>query len=107
MFKFRNVLLMSFLALAVGCGGPPQLGPDREAFKAVDALYTAVSLRDAGLVAGCAGEFRRLREAGQLPVAAARELEMIVDQTGQGDWETARERLGHFMKGQRRRKPGA
>src|SRR5215510_11903124 len=45
--------LVALFLLAGGCGGPPQIGPDEEAFKAVDALYTAVTSRSPKLLDQC------------------------------------------------------
>ena len=52
------------LAVAVGGCGPPEMGPDPEAFRAVDALYTAVSLRDPALLDQCAGSLAELHASG-------------------------------------------
>jgi hypothetical protein len=99
----RLALLGGCLALCPsGCGRPAQIGPDAATFKAVDALYTAVSLRDPGLVARCDAELKALRAADKLPDAAAKSLDAIIAEAGQGRWEPAIDRLGRFMEGQRR-----
>lgn len=87
--------------LLAGCGSP-QMGADREAFKAVDALYTAVSLRDNKLVDQCAGQLRELRTAGKLPDDAAAALDSIIDEAKAGRWEPSQLRLASFMEAQRR-----
>src|SRR5260370_42065447 len=96
-------LTAALLALVpVGCGGPPQIGADKETFKAVDALYTAVGLRDARLVDQCQEKLKTLRGAGKIPEDAARALESIIVEAKGGKWEPAQERLSKFMEGQRR-----
>ncbi|WP_435009394.1 hypothetical protein P12x_000647 [Tundrisphaera lichenicola] len=85
-----------------GCWGPPQIGVDREAFQTVDALYTAVSLRDPRLVEDCRGRLVKLREADKLPEPASKDLEAIIEETRGGEWEPAQLRLSRFMEGQRR-----
>lgn len=91
------------LALAfLGCGRPPQIGEDRDTFKAVDALYTAVSLRDLKLVDLCDGKLRTLQSKGEGSEAVRGELGAIIAKAKEGKWEVAQTRLGDFMRGQRR-----
>jgi len=85
-----------------GCGRPAQIGADKDSFKAVDALYTAVSLRDPKLVDRCEKTIKDLRGTGKMPEAASRSLEAIIAEARGGDWVPAQERLGKFMEGQRR-----
>lgn len=92
-----------FLALAIGgCGGPPQIGGDDKSFKTVDALYTAVSLREVKLVDQCEGTLKDLREAGSLGEDASKALQSIIVEAKGGAWEDAQSRLARFMEGQRR-----
>lgn len=85
-----------------GCGRPPQIGADKETFKAVDALYTAVSLRDPKLLDGCEKTLSDLKSHGKLPESAGASLDAIIAEARGGKWEDAQGRLGHFMRGQRR-----
>jgi hypothetical protein len=100
----RAVVVAAFLSLWIpgGCGRPPQIGDDEGAFKAVDALYTAVSARDLTLVERCAASLRDLHAAGKLPEPASTALAAIAEEARQGDWDEARDRLNRFMRGQRR-----
>lgn len=96
-------LSIFLLALAVaGCGRPAQIGADPEVFKTVDALYTAVSLRDPGLVDPCLATLKGLHEAGKLPGDAFSVLEEMIEEARGGAWEDVQTRLGRFMQGQRR-----
>ena len=89
------------LGMVVGCGSP-QIGTDPAAFKTVDALYTAVSLRDPGQVERCEQDLGRLHESGGLPDPAHRMLTTIVARTRRDDgWERARRDLRDFMRAQR------
>ncbi|QEH36046.1 hypothetical protein OJF2_46040 [Aquisphaera giovannonii] len=97
----RAASAVALCAAIAGCG-PAQIGPDRDTFKAVDALYTAVSLRDAKLVDGCAGRLQELRAAEKLPEAPFRSLVAMIDEAKAGGWERAQERLASFMEAQRR-----
>jgi hypothetical protein len=90
------------LVLALGGCGQPQIGADKEAFKTVDALYTAVSLREPKLVDGCEQRLKSLREEGKLPEAASNALVSIIAETRDGKWEPAFDHLSVFMQGQRR-----
>jgi hypothetical protein len=89
------------LALA-GCGGPAQIGGDPEAFKTVDALYTAVSLREPDHVDRCMAKLASLREAGKLESGPLEALEGIAAEAKSGSWEPAQSRLARFMRGQTR-----
>jgi hypothetical protein len=97
-----TVLLAALLsATAPGCG-PPQVGADRESFEAVDALYTAVGLRDARLVADSERRLQALRDSGRLPEKAHRALAGIIATARAGEWEPSIDRLNTFMSGQTR-----
>ena len=95
-------VLAGLLAVGLGGCGPPQIGADRDSFKAVDALYTAVSLRDPRLLDQCAKTLQDLQAKGKLPPAAGESLEAHVAEARTGRWESAQSRLGDFMRGQRR-----
>jgi hypothetical protein len=103
MYRVSAGLTGALIALViVGCGGQAQIGADKDTFKAVDALYTAVGLRDGKLVDQCQENLKALRGAGKIPEAASRSLESIMAEAKEGKWEPAQERLTKFMEGQRR-----
>ena len=77
------------------------MGPDREVFHTVDALYTGVSLRDSNQVDRCASTLETLKQAGKLPAPAGKTLARIIDQARDGDWEDSQSRLRKFMLAQR------
>lgn len=85
-----------------GCWGEHQIGASREAFKAVDALYTAVGLRDPKLLGRCEEKLGALGASKELPAEAAESLNSIIADAKAGSWEPAQERLSRFMEGQRR-----
>ena len=93
--------LAAALTLLPGCR-PASIGPDRDVFRAVDSLYTAVSLRDPKLVARCDADLKALRAAGKLPDAAAQTLDGFIARAGKGEWEPAIDGLAQFIEGQRR-----
>lgn len=98
-----KIALAGLLAVtAPGCWGPPQVGPDRETFETVDALYTACGLRDAKLVADTERRLQTLRDSGRLPEKAHQALTAIIATARAGEWEAAIDRLGRFMEGQSR-----
>ena len=94
-------LVLLPLALAAGCGRPPQLGADPAALRAVDALYTAIGLRDPALVDRSASALSRLQGEGKLTPAAGAALDRIIAEGKGGAWESAQGRLSGFMEGQR------
>lgn len=81
---------------------PPQMGADAEVFRAVDALYTAVTARDERLLGQCEKRLNGLRHAGKLPSAAGDHLAGIIAMARQGSWQPAAEQLYRFMSAQRR-----
>src|SRR5215467_10557892 len=83
-------------------GRPPQMGTDEEAFKAVDALFTAVTARDEQLLGRCAQRLRACTDAGRLPADASDYLDGVIGTARSGRWEAAAERLYDFMRAQRR-----
>jgi hypothetical protein len=85
-----------------GCWGPPQIGEDRDTFKAVDALYTAVSLRDPNLLGQCETKLKELRGSSKTSDSAFSFLDTIIAESKGGKWEGAQERLSQFMEGQYR-----
>jgi hypothetical protein len=89
------------LLVLAGCG-TSQIGPDPQAFKAVDALYTAVSLREPARVESCQAKLRALHEAGKLPNAAYKDIESIVEEARGGSWDSAITKLARFLEGQHR-----
>jgi hypothetical protein len=97
--------LAAVAALVVGyfgCRKPPQLGPDEQAFREVDALFTAVTARRPELVEQCERRLADLHTGGKVPDGAMAELEVVIDRARCGKWETAAERLYDFMRGQER-----
>jgi hypothetical protein len=109
----RSVMNVLIAAGVAGLGGlliywflggakPPQMGPDEEVFKTVDALFTAVTARDEVLLLQCEGRLQNHKDAGKLPVAASDHLDAIIQSARAGSWETAAQRLYDFMRAQRR-----
>ena len=99
--RFALVLTLGMAAALSGCR-PAQIGVDPDAFKAVDALYTAVSLRAPKLVAQCDANLQTLHTAGKIPDAAASTLDALIARANKGEWEPAIDGLAQFMAGQRR-----
>ncbi len=93
-----------FLLLALtGCGQTPQIGTDPSVFKAVDALYTAVSMRESTLLDRCNQTLQQLKTEGKLSERAWKSLGEIEDLARAGQWKVAQTQLADFMRGQRPR----
>lgn len=80
----------------------PQLSGDEDAFRSVDALFTAVTAHNQQLVTECAERLAALQRQGKLPAESAGYLDSIVAQARDGRWQTSSERLYEFMLAQRR-----
>jgi hypothetical protein len=80
---------------------PPQLKVDEQIFNTVDALFTALTSRDASRLADCERRLKAYHEAGRLSDAAALSLDAVIEQAQAGQWEPAARRLYDFMLGQR------
>ena len=98
-----RVIATCLVFVAIGCG-TPQLGPDEESYKTVDALYTAVTGRRADLVTACESRLRERHDVGKLPDPVWKELSTIIGKSRDGNWEAACERLNDFMKRQQMQK---
>lgn len=94
--------LISLVLVLLGCGGPPHMGLDREVFSTVDALYTAVGIKDMNQVERCEKTLRELHAAGKLPQDAWQALSGIIGRARDGSWDSAAGELRWFMKGQKR-----
>lgn len=88
----------------VGCGSPTQVVQDPDAFKAVDALWTAVGAQRVDLIEQVDKQLDQLAVAGKLPAEGRKELKMISDTARKGQWESAARTLKWFIQGQRRAK---
>ena len=81
---------------------PPQMGTDEDAFKTVDALYTAVRMKDDGKLTQCESRLHAYRDAGKLTEPSAKFLDGVIATARGGNWQSATERLYDFMLAQRR-----
>lgn len=99
--RFRMMTAVLATVLISGCG-EAQMGADPETFKAVDALYTAVSLREPARVDQCLATLKSLKEAGKVDPSALEVLDGICAEGKSGSWESAQSQLARFMRGQTR-----
>jgi len=81
---------------------PPQIGVDEEVFQTVDALFTAVTARDAALLADCERRLQEYQTAGTLPRSAGERLDEIIELARAGSWRPSAEQLYALMLAQRR-----
>lgn len=102
-------LVLGGLAAAAGVAAlvaylarPPQMGTDPDVFRTVDALYTAVRMKDEGKLGQCESRLREYRAAGKLPAGPADHLDGVIATARGGRWEAAAETLYDFMAAQRR-----
>lgn len=80
----------------------PQIGADEEAFKTLDALFTAVTSRNLDRLTSTEARLHSLRDQGRLPDQAAERIDAIIASARAGEWQPASARLYEFIKGQRR-----
>ena len=83
-------------------GRPPQVGGDKESVKTVDALYTAVTSRNAMRLVQCEEQLHTLRDEAKLPRRTADYLDGVISMARGGDWKGASHKLFDFMRAQRR-----
>lgn len=94
-------LLAAFLLLfQPGCGSPAQIGTHEDCYAALDALWTAVTAKRVDLLDQCAAKLQRLHTEGKLPEAAWKDLEEIIDQAREEDWEPATADLKALIRAQ-------
>jgi len=80
---------------------PPQLEHDEQVFNTVDALFTAISSRDATRVDECARRFESYHGDGRMTDSVKALLDSVVGEARAGKWEPAARRLYDFILGQR------
>ena len=78
------------------------MGADDDVFKTVDALFTAVNMKDEAKLAQCERRLHAYRDAGKLPKSSAEYLDGVIAKARAGSWDSATERLYEFMLAQRR-----
>jgi predicted negative regulator of RcsB-dependent stress response len=71
----------------------PQFQATPEAIKTVDALFTAITSRDAERMAACKAQLTLHTSNGKMSPQAMKELEACCEQASSGEWETAAKRL--------------
>ena len=81
---------------------PPQMGVDDDVFKTVDALFTAVQMKDEAKLTQCEQRLHAYRDAGKLKDRPAKYLDGVIAKARAGSWQDAAERLYEFMLAQRR-----
>ena len=102
----RSSIALSIIILQTawfaGCGRAPSMGLDKETFVTVDALFSAVCLKDEKQTDRNATALKKLHDEGRLPGDAHEALAAIVVEAKSGDWEDAAEKLREFMLDQTR-----
>jgi hypothetical protein len=93
---------VALLLLAVAaCSPTPQLGGDREALSAADALWTAITAKDSNLLENSAAAIGKLHAEAHLTDEAYAALENVMQTARAGNWSEARAALKAFVRGQR------
>jgi uncharacterized membrane protein len=100
----RFMVTVLVASLAAGCARVAQLGDDEQAFKAADALWTAVCAKQPQLVHDTAARLTQLHADGNLPDEAFAALQEVVSKADAADWLAARTSLKSFWRGQRSRR---
>jgi hypothetical protein len=90
-------LILATAVLLGGCGPSPDAVQNR---RELEALLTAVSLKDAQELERDAGRIAARREAGGLSDAGYADLRAIIDQARLGDWPGA-ERRAYDLRSRR------
>lgn len=99
--NFKRTILTKFALLLcalsiIGCG---RIEIEHEESRmAIDALYTAVTSRRLELLETCERRLKDLEASGKLPAATGRDLDRIVAQARQQEWQPAAERLNFLIR---------
>lgn len=93
------------LSLAICCFvwsrlPPPQLVHNEQVFNTVDALFTAMTSRDATRVDECERRLHAYHADGLMSDSAKSFLDSIIAEARSGKWEPAAKRLYDFILGQ-------
>jgi len=94
-------LVVGLLLVPVGCRQPQVLNND-DAFRQLDALWTAISARRPEMIRQCRDGLTQLHRDQKLSDAGWKVVEGILTQAEQGDWTNAALRLKKLIRGQRR-----
>jgi hypothetical protein len=87
--------------LWIWLGRAPQIGGDKDAIKAVDALFTAVTSRNESWLRDCEERLHALRDADRLSRSASDYLDGIIGTARTGNWRRAAKELFAFIRSQR------
>jgi len=90
--------LLMGLSLAVGCGGPPQVGVSN--YRLVGGLRTAISARRTDWLEDAAKVAAARRASGELTDEQFAALDAIIAQARGGQWETAQTEVIRLQKSQ-------
>lgn len=99
---FGCLTLVAVTAYWLSNRSQPQLKYDGEVYNTVDALFTAITSRNADRLAACNERLNRYESEGRLTGPAAKALDQIVRQAEGGEWDAAGKRLYALILGQRR-----
>jgi hypothetical protein len=92
----RWSILLALTLLASGCRGPTQ--EDRDNRRALDAILTAITMKNSRLLEESANRARGRRDAGQLTDEEYQGMEAIVAKARAGDWASAENDGYEFRK---------
>jgi hypothetical protein len=94
-----QVSLLAAIALAVGCGGPPQVGTNN--YRLIAGLRTAISSRRADWLEAAAKQAAERHAAGDLNDEQFAEFEAIIAQARGGQWQDAENEVIRLGKAQK------
>ena len=105
-FLYGSIVLLVILAIGISVvmrRSASQLAADDEVFRAVDALFTALTSRDLRRLDDCALRLDELYDADRVSAEATDFLDSVIEGARAGKWEPAAKRLYDFMLAQQRR----
>ncbi|HEV3257759.1 MAG TPA: hypothetical protein VG013_12815 [Gemmataceae bacterium] len=93
--RFR-VLLLGLALLASGCRGPTQ--EERDNRRGLDAILTAITMKNARLLEESAKRAKARHDAGQLTDEQYQGMEAFIKKARTGDWSGAEKDAYEFRK---------
>jgi len=97
--RYRLLVLLAGIGLAVGCGRTPQLQPGNR--KLLEALRTAVSAKNSQWLASTSKAVEEKRAKNEISDVEFQALHGVIQKANASDWKGAQKEVFTLVEGQR------